>query len=121
MVVIIEDDVAAREALAHYLGLNGIAAESAGTAQEGIELGRMTKPSVIVCDWWLGDSGTGVDVARVLQSELNCGIIFITAQSLQELAGESGDLDVYGYLQKPVSAPELLAAVKGALSAQTAP
>jgi CheY-like chemotaxis protein len=102
-VLIVEDEPSAREASMRFLDRCGCEVATAGEANEAIEQAEQLQPDVVVCDWQLGGSKTGVDVARELQQRYNVHIIFVTAYPLDELRNASNGIRVHRYLRKPIS------------------
>ena len=106
-VLIVEDEPAAREACARYLGRRGYDVAAAAGAEEAFAAAREQPPDVIVCDWRLGVGGNGVEVARTLQSDCGAPIIFITAYPIDELRNQTRDLRVLRHFRKPLALNEL--------------
>lgn len=111
-VIVVEDDVAAREAVALYLQHRGFRVESAATAEDALRLAASDTPGIAVCDWHLGGGANGVDVARELQRSYGTQIIFMTAFPIDELQSATDDIDVSAYLRKPLSLSALADAVE---------
>lgn len=110
-VLIVEDDAAAREATGLYLEYCGYEVVTAADAKAAYAEALLHEPTLLICDWQLGAGENGVSIARRLQSRYGTPIIFMTAHPLDELYGETDDLDVYRYLKKPLSLGELAEAV----------
>ncbi len=102
-VLIVEDDATARETLADYLTDCGYAVEAAASASEALGIAERFQPELLLSDWDLGGSRTGIDVARELQAEQGVKVIFISGNPLHQLRNATRDLDVVRYLRKPVS------------------
>ena len=112
-ILLVEDEVDARRAIAHYLENRGHTVSTAGTAAEAIASAAQALPDVIVCDWRLnGDNG--VEVVRQLQRFGRCAAIFVTAEPLAELRSAAADLDVFSFLRKPVTLERIAAEVENA-------
>jgi CheY-like chemotaxis protein len=103
MVLVIEDEAAARVATRSYLQHCGYRVTAAGTAAEAIRVARELHPDVLVCDWKLEGRRNGVDVVRLLQREQDVDVIFVTASALNDLRQSAPDLHLAVYLRKPVS------------------
>nr|MBX2884603.1 hybrid sensor histidine kinase/response regulator [Granulosicoccus sp.] len=119
-ILVIDDDSTVREAVEVILQTNNcssMAAESPGDAVTKIESSGF-EPDLILADFRLKDGQTGIDAVTRIQAllELPIPAIIITGDTsdigLQEL-NQSG----IRYLHKPVSAPELMEAVKSLLLA----
>ena len=111
-VLVVEDEAAARIATRRFLQYRGFRVDAAGTAEEAIEKARALHPDVLICDWKLDGRRDGIDVARLLQSEQDVDVIFVTAYALSELRRNAPDLRTIGCLRKPISLGALAAAVE---------
>jgi CheY-like chemotaxis protein len=103
IVLIVEDEAAARVATRSYLQHCGYRVTAAGTAAEAIRVAREVHPDVLVCDWKLDGRRNGVDVVRLLQREQDLDVIFVTASALNDLRASAPDLGPTVCLRKPVS------------------
>lgn len=110
-VIVVEDDIAAREAIALYLEHRGFRVESAANADVALRLAASDTPRIAVCDWHLGGGANGVDVARELQRSYGTQIIFMTAFPIDELQSATEDMEVSAYLRKPLSLSALADAI----------
>ena len=111
-ILIVEDDISTRDASSFYLDGIGHEVKAAATPAEARELAAENPPDVLICDWRLGGTEDGADVARDLQSKYESNIIFITAHPLRALRSATRDLQVARYLRKPISLGDLAAALK---------
>ena len=100
-VLIVEDEMAAREASERYLSNQGFDVRSASNASEALRKAEDFRPNVLVCDWNLGDRSSGTDVARKIQKRQGIPVIFVTAHPLAKLREVTRDISVTRYLQKP--------------------
>ena len=110
-IIVVEDDVAAREAVALYLEHRGFTVRSAATAEDALQLAAGDTPGIAICDWHLGGGANGVDVARQLQRDYGTKIIFMTAFPVDELQAATSNLDVRAFLRKPLSLSKLADAI----------
>lgn len=110
-ILIVEDEAAARIATRRYLQYRGHRVAAAASATEAVQKARELHPDVLICDWKLSGRCDGIDVARLLQSEQNVDVIFITAYALNELRKSAADVRTVGCLRKPISLGTLAAAV----------
>lgn len=106
-ILILEDDRMAREAIMDYLSAFGWNVLSAASTQSAMHLADQAKPDLAICDWQLGETATGIDVARQLQKRFGTRIILVSARSLHELEKSSSDIDVVRYFSKPLSLESL--------------
>jgi len=117
LVLVVEDEPAAREASCLYLRHLGYRVIAAANADDAISKGDEHRPDIVVSDWRLGGSKDGVDVARALQDRTGAQVVFVTAHPLEELRAATKDLDIVGYLRKPVSLQELADVIETAIAA----
>jgi len=113
---LIDDEIGAREAIAHLLEMYcpqvDLVAEAA-SVQEGITMLTAAQPEVLLLDIKMND-GTGFDLLEQLP-DLECLVIFITAYdqyALQALKCSAVD-----YLLKPIDPHELTQAFEKATKA----
>lgn len=75
-ILVIEDEPAARDALASLLAEEGYEVCTAATGEKGIERIREFRPDTVVCDYYLPDID-GLQVLRQLRSAFQDEIVFI--------------------------------------------
>jgi two-component system CheB/CheR fusion protein len=112
-VLLVEDDVDARDALALLLTSDGHTLETAGDGDGAIEKARAFRPDVLICDWFLPGERDGIDTARAVQADSGVPIIFVTAHSLPDLRSRTQELRVLAYLSKPIDVERLRSALEG--------
>ena len=106
-VLIVEDEVAHGEAIAEALTRSNYACNHVATGDEAIKsLGNRT-PDVVVTDYKLGGTITGMDVFREAKKvSPETEVILITAYGSEALAREAlshdSEFQVYDYLIKPI-------------------
>ena len=113
-VLVVEDDVIARETLAAYLRHADINVTAANNAKKGLALATCHPFDLAVLDVNLPD-GDGFALAHLLQTKRDMAIVYITSRGATEdrLRGlETGGDD---YLVKPVDMRELLARIRNVL------
>ena len=113
-VLVVDDEALLRETLSYNLSREGYECLEAGDGYEALSLARGSQPDLVVLDVMMPGMD-GLDVCRVLRSESDVPIIFLTAKE-EELDKVLG-LEVGGddYITKPFSVRELLARVKAQL------
>src|SRR3990172_1319770 len=113
-ILIVEDEMTVREALARHLTAEGFDVISANNGVEGLRLARESAPDLIVLDLMLPEMD-GLSVCRVLRKESDVPIIVLTARGteMDRIAGLDTGAD--DYVVKPFSMGELLARVRANL------
>jgi CheY-like chemotaxis protein len=111
LVVIIDDDPLVREATGGLLrswGCEVVVAESYDVALTGLaKIGR--RPDLIVCDYHLPGSATGVDAIESLRTAFEIPAVLISGDLKSPAGGEA--FNSYNFLQKPVDAATFRAAL----------
>lgn len=111
--VIADDEVLIRMYIREILENNGY--EVAGEAEDGMDavtLCRETKPDFIIMDINMPVM-TGLEAARVINEEKLTGfIIVLTAYRDREIAEKAVNMDIMGYIVKPVDEDTLIPAIK---------
>jgi two-component system LytT family response regulator len=111
--VVIDDEPRARETIINILGLNpsGISViGEAGDIESGYKLIESKQPDLVFLDINLPD-GTGFDLIKKFE-KIHFKLIFITAH--EEFAVRAFKFSALDYILKPVTASDLLQAVKKA-------
>ncbi len=111
LVLIIEDEPAARELLSSYLSPLGINTDCASTAQEGIEMARRLRPDAITLDLLL-PGRSGWHVLRQLREMPETRDIPVFVISVVDESRAAIDLGATEYLQKPLKRDALLRALR---------
>jgi len=70
------------------------------------------EPDIIIMDVKLAGSMDGIEAARILTENSNCGIIFLTSLNRNEVFSKSFSLKPYAYLFKPVDIDQIRAAIE---------
>lgn len=117
-IMIVDDEAVCARFLSARLTEDGCAVRVATNGSQAVELGRSFSPDVLVSDWMLKDSLTGIDVARELDS---CGrpmqVIFFTGLSALELTARvrGSGLRIFRIYEKPCRVEHLANGVRDAL------
>ncbi len=111
-VLIVEDDPTAQKAYQFCLERVGYNTRCACDAEAAIALAATWTPDVLLCDWQLGGSLNGTDVARAISRQHSSAVVFVTSHPLESLKAQARDLDVKLFLHKPISADVLRDAVR---------
>ncbi|HNX86798.1 MAG TPA: response regulator [Bacteroidales bacterium] len=70
------------------------------------------EPDIVIMDVRLSGKIDGIETARILTENYNCGIIFLTALNKSEVFSKSFSLKPYAYLFKPVDIDQIRAAIE---------
>jgi len=116
-VLIIEDDPNVRKFVSVNLSRRGYRVISATDGENGLTQARTERPDLVLLDLRLPGADGWVtleairadpDLARIL-------VVIITASAVEEEERRARQLGVVDYLVKPLSAQDLVAAVRAAL------
>ncbi|SNS35626.1 two component, sigma54 specific, transcriptional regulator, NtrC subfamily, Fis family [Noviherbaspirillum humi] len=110
-VLIVDDDVNTREALAEITGAEGFTVAVAGSIADAKEQMQQRRPDVVLIDLKLPD-GSGMDLFNDIESRATTEIVLITGHASVETAVEALRLGAADYLTKPINFRRL----KGLLS-----
>ena len=113
-VLVVEDDPAILDAVAYNLGRDGCEVLTAADGVAGLELAREQRPDAIVLDVMLPRM-SGLDVCRILRSELPVPILLLTARDSEADRVQGLEIGADDYLTKPFSMRELRARVASLL------
>jgi len=111
--VVIDDEVKARETILNILSLSEIEIKISGEAdsvESGYKLIKQKKPDLVLLDIHLND-GTGFDILSKFE-KFDFKIIFITAH--EEYAIQAFKFSALDYILKPIIAGDLLKALEKA-------
>jgi DNA-binding response OmpR family regulator len=70
------------------------------------------EPDIVIMDVKLAGKMDGIEAARILTENFNCGIIFLTSMNKSEVFSKSFSLKPYAYLFKPVDVDQIRAAIE---------
>jgi len=70
------------------------------------------EPDIVIMDVKLAGKMDGIEAARILTENYNCGIIFLTSLNKSEVFSKSFSLKPYAYLFKPVDIDQVRAAIE---------
>jgi len=70
------------------------------------------EPDIIIMDVKLAGTMDGIEAARIITENYNCGIIFLTSMNKSEVFSKSFSLKPYAYLFKPVDIDQIKAAIE---------
>jgi DNA-binding response OmpR family regulator len=114
LILVVEDEPTLRDTVQYNLEKQGFAVEVAADGLQAIKKARELHPAVVILDLMLPRLD-GLQVCRILRSEMKLPIIMVTARTdeIDRVVGlEMGADD---YVTKPFSMRELIARVKAQL------
>jgi len=115
VVLIVDDDMALREALEDLLHSVGLEVETFGSAQEFLHANLPTAPSCLVLDVRMpGLSGLDLQ-AELMKEQVNIPIVFLTGHGDVPMAVRALRAGAVNFLLKPFREQDLLDAVRPAL------
>jgi len=116
-ILVIDDNTDIRENTAEILELAGYKTLMAENGKKGIELARLEKPSLILCDIMMPemDGYVLLHLVRDNPQTENIPVIFLSARSGQNSFHQRAVVEADGYISKPYEEKELLNAVHSGL------
>ncbi len=114
LILVVEDEPTLRDTVQYNLEKQGFAVEAAADGVQAIQKARELHPALVILDLMLPRLD-GLQVCRILRSEMKLPIIMVTARTdeIDRVVGlEMGADD---YVTKPFSMRELMARVKAQL------
>jgi two-component system phosphate regulon response regulator PhoB len=116
-VLLVEDEAAIQELLAHSLRAAGYQPLAAESGERALALLREALPDVVLLDWMLPEM-SGVELARRLRADArtrDIPIIMLTARAEEQDKLVGLEVGADDYVTKPFSPRELLARIKAVL------
>jgi DNA-binding response OmpR family regulator len=114
LILVVEDDEAQRAALVTALTARGHRVEAVATGAAALEVVKLIEPDVALLDLGLPDID-GLELCRHLLVQLNCPVIVVTADGMEESVVTALEMGADDYVLKPYRTNELLARVGVAL------
>lgn len=113
--LIVDDEPSVLYSLQRGLASDSLRVITADCARAALELVRLQRPDVVICDVRLPDM-SGLDVYnQIRQIDPRLPVIIITAYSSTDTAIEAMKRGAFEYLLKPLDLPQLLAVVGKAI------
>jgi CheY-like chemotaxis protein len=112
-VLVIEDDEVLRESILDILGTRNFDVIGAEDGRRGLELAKEFVPDLILCDVRMPKLN-GYEVLQAIRQDPKTAaipLIFLTAETIQNVVGKGQNLGANGYLIKPFSTADLLEAI----------
>jgi DNA-binding response OmpR family regulator len=114
VILVVEDEIVLREALAYNLTRQEYTVEAVGDGPSALDAARRLHPDLILLDLMLPGLD-GYEVCRILRHEMNIPILILTARD-DEIDRVIGlEIGADDYITKPFSMRELMARVKAHL------
>jgi DNA-binding response OmpR family regulator len=113
-ILAVDDDALLRRSLAFNLERSGFSVQTAGCAEDALEMARQSHPDLMIMD--IGLPGMdGLEALRKLRDEMGIPVILLTARrrELDEVLGL--ELGADDYITKPFDFDVLLAHIKAVL------
>ena len=103
-ILVVDDVPAFCEEMASLLTRDGNTLRTASTVQEAIDIGVLLEPDVLITDWMLGDSASGLDVAEVLKQIYPAmKTIVMTGYASHDLVEDVKQFGAIDLVEKPFS------------------
>ena len=103
-ILIVEDDERTHAAMMKLVSRMGYTPRGACTIADAMDEVYRKAPEVLITDWDLGDSQSGVDVATLaLKQRTNCKVVFCSGNSIPTLRRRTQHLHICKYIRKPIS------------------
>jgi diguanylate cyclase (GGDEF)-like protein len=116
-VLIVEDEAVTAIDLSNEL--TGMGYEICGvvdTAEDAVRMAVQARPALVLMDVRLANGGDGIETARVISSQHDTAIVFLTAHSDESTLARAFEVSPFGYLIKPFRARDLKVAIELALA-----
>jgi two-component system, response regulator PdtaR len=115
-VVIVEDEGITQMQLRRMLKLAGLDVVASATgAEQAVEIVLRERPDLVLMDIRMPGPYDGLEAARRILSEYSVCIVMLTAFSEDEYLEKARDLNVCGYVLKPVTSEILIPLLESAL------
>ena len=110
-ILVVDDDVLLRRSLKYRLEREGYTVTTADCGEDGLTLARAAQPDLVLLDIGLPDRD-GLEIARMMQREMNLPIIFLTGRGQETDIVVGLETGAEDYITKPFGMRELLARVR---------
>lgn len=112
-VLVVEDLAAPRAVLEKILQRGGYQVQSAANAHDAVEIGEAFRPDLLLTDWLLPNSVSGLHVAeRLREAQPDLPIIFLTGLPAERLHAQVEHVRPCRLMEKPCDFDELLGAIR---------
>ncbi|MFC1849332.1 SLC13 family permease [candidate division CSSED10-310 bacterium] len=114
VILLVDDEDQFRAALSKQLIIRGYAIIDVDNGEDAIKAVRHNNPEVVILDHWMPGMKGVQTLKEIKKIAPEVQVIMLTGRGSVDLAVETGKLDVFHYMQKPCSLPELLEAIEKA-------
>ncbi|MDD1729698.1 MAG: response regulator [Methanospirillum sp.] len=115
-ILIVDDEAIITMQLEERLSTMGYeVAGMAACGEESIGKARRLGPDLILMDIVMPGKINGIEAARIITTELNIPVVFITAYADDAIIAKAKSVRPYGYIVKPFNELEIKAAIEVAL------
>jgi two-component system, cell cycle sensor histidine kinase and response regulator CckA len=115
-ILIVEDELLLADDIAQLLkGLGHEVVSIVSSGEEAIKKADETCPDLVIMDIVLSGQIDGIEAAGCIKSQVETGIVYLTAHSKKDLFERAKLTEPFAYLSKPVSPEELEGTVEMAL------
>src|SRR5215471_545625 len=111
VLLVIDDDASILLAFRAAFEEPGVSLVMAGSAAEGLDLARRSRPGAIILDLDLPDLNGLESFRRLQEIDARIPVIFITGHGTTEAAIEAMKLGAFDYLLKPLELDQLRALI----------
>ena len=91
-------------------------AGTAGNTEQAVAMAKSLRPDLVLLDIVMPGGGDGVEACRSIQEEMGIPVILVTAYGFASYLNRVRGAAPYGYVLKPYSDEQILAAVEVALA-----
>lgn len=119
VILAVDDDPDITTAMLIALRPEGYRVITANNGQEGLELARKHVPDLVILDVEMPPGMQGWEVCRLLRDDpvtADIPVLFLTARLSIEAMEETFEGEAQGFVQKPLSAIDLVSRIEKALS-----
>lgn len=115
--MIVDDDASGRKSLEIVLTAKGFQVKSASKDTEALEILETFSPDVLILDWMIEDSISGLELAMVIREDRpQIPVILITGYPSEELEKQTRQFPKMYFLAKPFRPQQMLAIIRSSLS-----
>lgn len=115
-ILVVDDEAIITMQLEERLSLMGYTvAGMAASGKDAVEKARRFQPDLVLMDIVMPGKMNGIDAAKIITTELDIPVVFITAYADDAIIEQAKNARPYGYIVKPFNELEIKAAIEVAL------